>query len=83
MTLSTILIETLGLIASILIIISFLSNDVSFIRKVNLVGCILFLAYGLLIVSISIILINIILFGIHMYKLAKVIRDKKSNRGLV
>lgn len=64
--------EILGTIATIIILISFLMTDIKRIRTINLIGDILYLIYGIIIGSFSIILLNIILSIIQIYYLIKI-----------
>ena len=63
--------EILGIIASILVLISFLFKKERNIRLVNILGAIIFVIYGLLINALSIWLLNGILIFIHLYFLYK------------
>lgn len=64
-------IEIIGTLASIVILISFLTNNVFKIRCINIIGSIIFIIYGVLISSFSILLLNGILILIHIYYLLK------------
>lgn len=64
--------EILGTIATIIILISFLMTDIKRIRTINLIGDILYLIYGIIIGSFSIILLNTILSIIQIYYLIKI-----------
>lgn len=63
--------EVLGTIASIIVLISFLMKDERGIRKVNIVGALVFTIYGLGIKAFSVWFLNGMLFIIHIYKLRK------------
>lgn len=63
--------EVLGTIASIIVLISFLMKDEEGIRKVNIVGALVFTIYGLGIGAFSVWFLNGMLFIIHIYKLRK------------
>lgn len=39
--------ELIGVVATICVLISFTQSDVKRIRTINIVGCVLFVAYGL------------------------------------
>ncbi len=66
--------EALGIIASLLVLISFLFNDIIKIRVINIIGCIIFVIYGIMINSFSVWFLNSALLIVHIYHL---IRDKK------
>jgi len=63
--------EVLGTIASIIILISFLYNDLEKVRIINIVGCIVFIIYGFSIKSFSVCFLNGSLLLIHIYYLLK------------
>ena len=63
--------EVIGILASILVLISFLFKKEKHIRIVNITGAITFVIYGLLINALSIYLLNGILILIHLYYLKK------------
>lgn len=63
--------EILGVIASIIVLISFLTQDVKKIRIINIVGCICFVIYGITINAFSVWFLNGMLCLIHIWKLLK------------
>jgi len=63
--------EILGIIASILVLISFLFKKEKQIRTINIFGAIMFVIYGLLINAFSVWLLNGILVIIHLYYINK------------
>lgn len=63
--------EILGIIATLFIILAFTLDDKNNIRKIDIIGAILFIIYGILINSISVTLLNSILLIINIYKLYK------------
>ncbi len=63
--------EILGYLASIVVLISFIMKDIKTLRIINCVGCTLFVAYGLLLFSIPIIITNVAIVGINIYYLLK------------
>ncbi|MDR3273040.1 MAG: uroporphyrinogen decarboxylase [Flavobacteriaceae bacterium] len=69
-------IDWVGYSASVFLIISFLINDIKNLRFINLIGCILFVIYGIAIgkAGIPVMIPNAILCFIqiyHLYKLSK------------
>lgn len=64
-------IESIGIFATIFVLISFLFSKPKQIRIVNIIGAILFVIYGLLISSLSVWLLNGALIAIHIYYLFK------------
>ena len=63
--------EVLGTIASLVVLISFLFDNLQKIRIINIIGCVLFIVYGLSISSFSVILLNGGLLLIHIYYLLR------------
>ena len=63
--------EVIGIIGTILILIGFLTNGEKKIRLFDMAGAILFIIYGVLIGSLSNILLNGILVIVHLIKLRK------------
>lgn len=65
------LIEIIGYLASIVILCSFLMKDVKKLRRVNIVGCLLFVVYGFMMptirVGLPIIITNAAIMGINIY----------------
>ena len=64
--------ETIGWIATLIIIISFLVNDIKTLRIFSLIGALLWVVYGFVINSNSIIFLNTVIVGIQIYKLYKI-----------
>lgn len=67
--------EVLGTIASIIVLISFLMKDEKGIRKVNIIGALVFVIYGIGISAFSVWFLNGALFIIHIYKLIKMKKE--------
>lgn len=63
--------DWVGYAAMATVLISFLMKEVNTLRLVNSFGCLLFVAYGLLLepVSYPIVITNTAIFGINMYYL--------------
>ena len=64
-------IEILGWVATMIIIGSFLVNDIKILRTLNLLGAFLWSIYGFISMIPSIIFLNIVISGIQVYKLYK------------
>lgn len=73
-----VLLEIVGWIATLIVISSFLINDMLRLRTVNLIGAFCWLIYGILAVSSSIIFLNIVIVGIQSFKIWKLIQNAKS-----
>jgi len=65
-------IEILGWVATLIIIVSFLVNDIKTLRMFSLIGAILWVIYGFVIQSSSIVFLNLVIVGIQIYKLYKI-----------
>jgi hypothetical protein len=65
------MIEILGYFAMILTSSSFLMTDVKKLRLVNIAGCISWIVYGSILASPPIIITNVLILGINLYKLKK------------
>ena len=63
--------EALGIISSVLVLISFLFSNMKIIRLINIVACIVFIIYGILINSFSVIFLNTALIIVHIIKIIK------------
>ena len=73
-------IETIDLIgwsAATFIIVSFLINNMLWLRFVNLIGAILWLCYGIIDLSYSIIFLNVVIVSIQIFKIFSLM--KKNN----
>jgi len=65
------LVEWVGYAASLGVLVSFLMKDIKVLRIVNSVGCALFVAYGLMLGSIPIIVTNVAILFVNAYYLLK------------
>ena len=65
-----------GWAATIFIIISFLINNMLWLRIINMVGAALWLTYGIIDTSYSIIFLNVIIVSIQFYKISVILRTK-------
>lgn len=64
--------EIVGYLASLIVLISFLMKNMKTLRIINTIGCVLFVAYGILLnFSIPIVLTNVAIVGINIYYLIK------------
>jgi len=67
--------EIIGYIASGVVLISFLMKQMKHLRIVNIVGCVLFVIYGILLhYSFPVIITNTAIIIINVYYLAKSIK---------
>jgi uncharacterized protein with PQ loop repeat len=64
--------EGVGYLASLVLMISFLMKNINTLRIVNSTGCLLFVAYGfLLMTSWPIIISNAFILGVNIFYLGK------------
>ncbi|PCI98848.1 MAG: uroporphyrinogen decarboxylase [Flavobacteriales bacterium] len=71
--------EIIGYLASLVVLLSFLMRDVEKLRMINIVGCSLFVAYGVFLgFSIPIIVTNVAIAIINLVYLIK--SKKKAKR---
>ena len=70
--------DIVGWAATIFIIISFLINNMLWLRIVNMLGAALWLTYGIIDTSYSIIFLNVIIVSIQFYKISVILRTKTS-----
>ena len=68
--------DIVGWTATIFIIISFLINNMLWLRIINMVGAALWLTYGIIDTSYSIIFLNVIIVSIQFYKISVILRTK-------
>jgi len=71
--------DIIGWTAAFFVIISFLINDMLWLRIVNMVGASLWLTYGIMDASNSIIFLNVIIVSIQFYKIYLILKDKNLN----
>lgn len=71
------MIEWVGYAASICIAISLLMTDMSKLRIINSVGCILFVIYGFSIKAYPVGVINLFIFFVNIYFVIKMKKDNK------
>lgn len=66
-----VLVEIFGILAGVLVLISFLMKGEKKIRIINIFGASIFIFYGILLNSVSVTLLNIGLVLVHIVKLAQ------------
>lgn len=71
------IIELFGLLASVLVFVSFLPSNIRMIRWLNLVGSVFFVIYGFNIGATWTALTNLGLLFVQGYHLCKIYRRKK------
>ena len=74
--------ELIGLLGTIFVLLSFIQNDEKKIRKINILGAILFVCYGLITKTYSTAFLNLCLCIIHIIKLGVfdnlIIKDRRT-----
>ena len=70
-------IEIIGLVASLIVLGSFLMKDILIIRLVNITGAIVFVVYGILIDAFATWFVNAALILVHVFYIIKEFRTKK------
>ena len=68
--------EIVGWIATFVVIGSFLVNDMLKLRSINLVGATLWLIYGIIASSYSIIFLNVVVMSIQIFKINQLLKNK-------
>ena len=69
---SYIIMEIIGYIASVIVFISFIVNDVKLLRTLNNIGCFLFLIYAIYNLKIPLIILNSAIIVINYIKVRKI-----------
>ena len=63
-------------IATFVVIGSFLVNDMLKLRSINLMGATLWLIYGIIASSYSIIFLNVVVMSIQIFKINQLLKNK-------
>lgn len=67
--------EYVGYLASVMVLLSFTMKNVTKLRVVNMIGCVLFVIYGFLMdslrIGLPIIIANTAIFSVNLYYLLK------------
>ncbi len=71
------MLEIVGWSATAFVIFSFLTNNMLWLRTVNLVGAFLWLLYGIIDVSYSIIFLNVVIVSIQIFKIIGLLKKPK------
>jgi len=73
------MVEVIGIVASVMILASFFVNGEKTIRAANIVGSAVFIIYGVLIGSFSVIFLNSASIIVNTIKIYKINKERKSN----
>lgn len=74
--LPSVVIEIFGILAGVLVLVSFLMKGEMKIRIINIFGASIFIVYGVLLGSVSVTLLNIGLVLVHIVKIAQMRKNK-------
>ena len=72
--------ELIGVVASVIVAMSFISRKQKIIRIINIIGSILFIIYGALINSPSVFLLNSLAIIINVTRIIQHIKQKNSTQ---
>lgn len=72
------MVEIIGIIASVMIVISFFMNGERRIRAVNMVGSVIFVVYGIWIGSISVAFLNTVSIIVNTMKIYNINKEDNS-----
>ena len=73
------MVEVIGIVASVMIVVSFFVNGEKTIRAANIAGSAVFIIYGVLIGSFSVIFLNSASIIVNTIKIYKINKERKSN----
>ncbi len=71
------MVEVIGIVASVMIVVSFFVNGEKTIRAANMVGSAVFIIYGVLIGSFSLIFLNSASIIVNTIKIYKINKERK------
>lgn len=69
--------DFLGMVASLLVMVSFIPKNILLIRILNLIGSVFFIVYGILINATWTTFTNCCLLGINCYWIVKLVKERK------
>lgn len=72
--------EIVGIVASLFVFASFFWSNEKITRLVNMVGCVIFIVYSVLIQSLSVCIINSACFILHIVKLVQMRKKANNNK---
>jgi hypothetical protein len=61
--------EVIGYLASLFVLLSFFKKDIRQLRIINSIGCALFVAYGIMLPSIPVVITNVAILLVNGYYL--------------
>ena len=72
--------EILGFIGTIVVLISFIPKDVKYIRSINIIGCVVWIASAIYNKSWSVFTLNSVLMIVHITHLIKLYNETRIKR---
>jgi len=66
--------DIIGYIGTLLVVISFLMKNIFLLRLINVMACVVFVIYGILLSLIPVIITNLMIISINLYF---IIKEKK------
>lgn len=72
--------ECVGILASLFVLLSFFWSNEKLTRIINMVGCIVFVIYAILIGSLSVLIMNGACFILHVVKLVQMRKRAQSDK---
>jgi Flp pilus assembly protein protease CpaA len=69
-------VEIYGYLSMLVVVASCLMKDVLKLRIGNLIGCVMFVAYGIMKDAMPVVVMNVIIIAIHGYYIAKIWKSK-------
>jgi hypothetical protein len=64
-------IEIFGYLSMVVVLISMLMGDIKKLRIVNSIACAMFMVYGFVLGAYPIVIMNVLVIAINLYKLSK------------
>lgn len=72
-------VEALGIVAAVFVAASLVMKSILPLRWVNLVGCVLFVAYGVVIGSIAVWLANGFGVAVNLYRMREIYQQRRGH----
>lgn len=72
--------EVVGIVASLFVFLSFFWSNEKMTRIINMVGCVVFVVYALLIGSLSVMIMNSACLILHIVKLVQMRKKAKNDK---
>lgn len=69
--------EIIGIVGTLFIMLSYAQSNVKILRTINLIGCVLFIVYGVCINSLSTVILNAMCFIVNVFKMIQESKHQK------